>query len=224
VARRTRQLPELSVGVGLVAFALAQVSAMLWEALGASMSPGASQALRGFTLVSFSIVSVALSLFTVETFGRTAWRWAVAASIVAAGIGLRIAMFAYETSSAGAGAPHQGLRSLAAATFAAGFLWMGIEALHYHGKALRAYRIGLARPEVVTRFLVLGVGGLASGALAAGAAVAGVAGDSFAGLRWLCITAGGFVNAVTWLLTFMPPQAYRRFVEARAARAEASHG
>jgi hypothetical protein len=115
------------------------------------------------------------------------------------------------------------LRSLAAATFALSFLWMGSEALHYHGKALRAYRIGLARPELVSRFLVLGLGGLVSGVLAAGVAATGVRESSFVGVRQLFVAAGGLVNAVTWVLAFAPPEAYRRFVDARAAQREATH-
>jgi hypothetical protein len=45
------------------------------------------------------------------------------------------------------------------------FVWMGIEALLYHRKARRACEIGLVSADVVNRFLVWGLGAMASGIL-----------------------------------------------------------
>lgn len=223
VARRTRELPELSAGVGLVAFALAQLGGMLMAGLGDGLAPGASQALRGFTLFQFSLTSFGLSLFTVETFGRTAWRWALAASIVVAGVTLRIAILHYEIPILSVGTPHSAIPSIAALTFSLGFVWLGIEGLQYHRRARRAYWIGLASAQVVSRFLVLGVGGLVSGLLATAAAVTGLLDGSLVGLGRLFIVSSGLVTAVVLVLAFVPPAAYRNFIEARAARREASH-
>jgi hypothetical protein len=224
IARRTRHVPELAVGVGLTAFAVAQLGSMLAAVLAERLSPGAAQALKGVTLLSFATVVLGIAVFTVETFGRTAWRCAIATAIVLAAASVRIVLFASDAPlSTVSDKADLRLSSLAALTFALAFGWMGIEALRYFGKARGAYRIGLASPEVVSRFLVLGVGGIACGVLTAGVAASGVTGSSTE-VRRMLILVSGLVSAATWVLTFMPPAAYRRFVESHAPPVEVGHG
>jgi hypothetical protein len=223
LARHTRQLPELSAGIGLVAFALAQAIAILSSALASSLPAGALLALRGCYLAAFSLVSIGLIVFTVETFGRTAWRCALGASIILTGIAVRVAIFVYDIpangAAAGASSPPV-VQLVAGLTYALTYGWMGGEALHYHGKAQRAYRIGLASPEVVSRFWVLGTGALSAGAISLAAATVGFLGHPVT----VFLVSGALVNAVTLVLVFMPPAAYRNFVEARAAEKAAGRG
>jgi hypothetical protein len=224
IARYTRRLPELAVGVGLTAFAFAQVGSLLAAVLGERLSPGAMHALKGFTLLSFAIVVFAIAAFTVETFGRNALRCVIAMTLVVAATAVRIVLFASDAPlSTVADRGDMLVSSLAALTFALAFGWMGIEALRYFGRARGAYRIGLASPEVVSRFLVLGAGGIVCGLLTAGVAATGVTGSS-AEVRRMLILASSLVSALTWVLTFMPPAFYRRLVEAYAARGAVGHG
>jgi hypothetical protein len=224
IARHTRQLPELAVGVGLTAFALAQAGSMLTAVLGERLSPGAMHGLKGFTLLSFATVVFAIAAFTVETFGRNALRCVIGTALVVAAAAVRVVLFASDAPlSTVADRGDMLFSSLAALTFALAFGWMGIEALRYFGRVRGAYRIGLASPEVVSRFLVLGAGGITCGALTAGVAATGVTGSS-AEVRAILILASSLVSALTWVLTFMPPAAYRQFVEAYAARGTVGHG
>src|SRR5262245_9115543 len=138
VARRTRQLPEWCVGVGMLAFAGGQLGMLLSGALGQRLGPGASHALMACVLVAFVVVTTALALFTVQTFGATGWRWALFGAVVVPGVAVRVVIYSSADSlSAGPAA----LRSLAAASIASGFVWLGSEALHYYRKARRACEI-----------------------------------------------------------------------------------
>jgi hypothetical protein len=223
LARHTRQLPELSAGIGLVAFALAQAIAILSSALASHLPPGALLALRGCYLSAFSLVSIGLIVFTVETFGRTAWRCTLGASIVVTGIAVRVAIFLADVPMNGTpahGASPSLAQLVAGLTYALTYGWMGAEALHYHGKARRAYRIGLASPEVVSRFWVLGVGALSAATISVAAATVGSLGHPVT----IFLVSGALVNAVTLVLVFMPPAAYRSFVDARAAEKAAARG
>jgi hypothetical protein len=223
LAKRTRQLPETSCGVGLVAFALSQVGAILIAGL-RDASPELAQMLRVFTLANLTIASAGLSLFTMETFGRTATRWLLATAIVVTGASLRLAILHQDIPIMGTGRTNSALPSLAALTFSLGFLWLGIEGLRYQRRARRAQAIGLASAQVVSRFLVMGIGGLAAGVFATLTAAANLTHGPLADLRGLFVCASGVVTAGMVVLAFSPPAAYRRFVEARAARSVPRHG
>jgi hypothetical protein len=223
LARRTRQLPELACGVGLVAFALSQVGAIFIAGL-RDASPELSHALRAFALCNLTIASAGLSLFTVETFGRTAVRWLLAIAIVGTGASLRFVILYQDIPIMGTGQTNSVIPSVAALTFSLGFFWLGIEGLRYHGRARRAQAIGLASAQVVSRFLVMGVGSLTGGVFATLAAAANLSDGPLADLRGLFVCVSGVVTAVMVVLGFSPPAAYRRWVEARAARGVPRHG
>jgi len=223
LSRRTHGMPEISAGVGLLTFAVAQICTLVMVGAHGSLSPGASEFLRVLVLVAFTVVSTGLAAFTIYMFGPVPWRWAVGATVILAGILVRVAIFVTGTPVVGEGDAGRVLPSLAAASIAVIFLWMGIEGVAYHRKVARARVLGLTSAEVVNRFWVFGMGGLISGLLTTAVAISGFLGAMDTVGRPLILTAG-LINSVVWTLCFTPPAAYRRFIETRAARFEASHG
>lgn len=222
LSRRTREMPEASAGIGLLTFAVAEICTLVIVGAHGSMSPGMSEFFRVLTLVAFTVVSIGLALFTIFTFGQNTWRWTLAATTILSGILIRIMIFASGAAVVGEGTKDTTLQSLAAATIAFIFLWMGVEGVAYYRKAARARALGLASADVVNRFLVFGLGGLISGLMTIGVAATGLLGSMDTVGRPL-ILAAGLVNAVVWTLSFAPPAAYRRFIERQAARRETSH-
>lgn len=226
LARRTHELPELLVGIGLGAYVLAQVASSLSVALHQTMNPGVGVALFGIALMGYTAVQGAIAFFTVETFGRTLWRWGLFALVMCIGVATRLAMLVHGATSDTAAADHPFLSTAAAVSLMLVFGWAGIEAIVYHAKAQRAMKLGLAGPLVVNRLLVWGLGGMATALLILAIAVANAAGQGSTthGVNLALITAAGLVNAVTWTLTFTPPEAYRAFVGRRGAGRESTLG
>jgi hypothetical protein len=100
-----------------------------------------------------------------------------------------------------------------------GFVWTAVEAFRMHGLMKKQAALGLADPVVVNRLLLWGCVGVA-GVLAAGApAVAagfGVSTMTHAPTRLLC-AAGTLFSSVCIQLAFLPPQGYLRWVRERAS-------
>ena len=222
LSQRTGEFPEASAGVGLLTFALAQSCSLVMVGGHGSLSPGMSEFLRVLILVAFTVVSAGLAAFTVLTFGPNLWRCALAALTILAGILVRITIYARGLAVVGESGADATLPSLAAATFAFTFLWMGVEGLAYYRKVARAHALGLASAAVVNRFLVFGYGGLIAGVMTTGVAVAGLLSSMDAIGRPLILLAG-LVNSVAWTLSFAPPAAYQRFIEMQAQQREANH-
>jgi len=223
LSRRTREFPELWAGAGLLSFALAQVCTLVMVGTHGSLPPGLNVLLRVVTLLCFTTVSIGLAAFTVYTFGPNAWRWTLASFAVLSGIVVRCMMYIQDTGVVGQDAGSSPLRSLVAATVAFIFIWMGIEGVSYYRKADRARALGLASSAVVNRFLIFGVGGLISGLMTTLGSIFALS-DSMSVFVIPMILATGLVNSVVWTLSFTPPAAYQRFVEARSTAHEASHG
>jgi hypothetical protein len=101
----------------------------------------------------------------------------------------------------------------------AAFLWCALEALVYRRQLVRRLEFGLADPVVVNRFLVWGAG--SAGTVILVAMIAGMMfRDPMMGanlpLKLAIVTGLGLMNAVTWGLTFAPPEWYLAFVRRRA--------
>jgi hypothetical protein len=56
-------------------------------------------------------------------------------------------------------------RMIMSLCFATTYVWMAVEALHYHGRMRRRMALGLADATVTDRFLLWGAGAAASAAL-----------------------------------------------------------
>ena len=217
LARRTRGLPELAMGVAFVAsggigFAL-QILAQAPGSLPAAWNVPAMAG--GKLAVQLGVACQAL--FTWRVFRREAG-WArglfVAAVVALAGISVGYALAGGLGDPAYSG-PWFWLES-AAQMLATG--WGAVEALRYHALMRRRVRLGLADPVIANRFLLWGVAiGAGVVAIAVGPVIHAIGVES----PWTPLLIGvagsvAVISALAYWLTFFPPSAYRRLVARRA--------
>jgi hypothetical protein len=223
IARRTRGLPELTLGTGIFLIGgLGYPLAIATNALGPT-----HPALAAFCLVSSATLChvglTAHCVFTWKVFRQEA-SWArlltgLSGLTVAIGFAgnLRLALAASPTTMSDAQPWTLFLVTLGVLTFA----WSGLEALAYHAKLQRRLALGLGDPVVANRFLLWGAASMAS---AFGSAVnlfyaftspLSVLDPGALAISSLC----SLGSAAVMTLTFMPPAGYLRFVAARHAAA-----
>lgn len=227
IARRTRQLPELAVGVGLLSYALSQVSLVGLRALGEDGPLVWNSALLLLRICTLQTTLIGLSGFTLLTFGRTTrWRQALAAGIVgASGCAFVVLLHGLWSRLDGGPMAADQWSMLPDSCFALMFAWMGAESLRYFDRMRRRARLGLADPLLANRFLLWGGGAVVSSlcvvALIALAASGSRVGSGSAPLAAL-VTFAGLVNALVWWLSFTPPRWYAHWM--RAASEEPARG
>lgn len=228
LAGKTRKLPELCMGLGLCAFALAQVSRLAFAGFGDRVGPELALALYVVMEIGYLLTQIGICLFTAGVFApHSRWRWALFAGIVALAAVSRSMMVFRSVPGLLDGDPHQTVPfwdPAAVASFAVGFGWMAAESLRYHALLRRRLALGLADPVVVDRFFVWGIGAAATCVLVTlllGLYLNGMTLMANSVAASVLATLSGLVFAVIPCLTFAPPAAYLRFVERRAARSGA---
>jgi len=100
-------------------------------------------------------------------------------------------------------------------------LWGSIEALRYWRMMRRRTRLGLADAVVTNRFFLWGVGAGAAGVgTAVGFAAQLVIGRPALEVPWVTLSSSmhGLTAAIAMSLAFLPSEAYRRFIQERAAQ------
>jgi len=194
-------------GAGLVSFAVG-------DAIGAGASALVRAAIVGGDFFERLALSL-LYLFVWFVFRRRD-RWAKI--VIAAGIALLAMSFAFELTTGNL--PYHDSRSLAyqisQLVFALPFLWSAIESRVYHLRIRKQVSLGLTDPMVCNRFLLwsAATAAFAGNCFAAWAAsIAGATGHgglegAFSILRGVLY----LLVAVTIVIGFYPPAAYRRFV------------
>jgi hypothetical protein len=222
VARRTRGLPELAMGVGLLCVTALGLPLTAVARLPGVVATPAGDALFGVGL-AFSLTGILLvHVFTWRVF-RPDSAWA-RAGLVLAGAALVVEWLGMMHAS-GRGTtleeilPHTRPWAIAVvATVAVAFTWTAAESLHYHALLRRRMALGLADPVVANRFLLWAVGGVATALLCVALVACMRAG--LAPLRHpvplAIISVAGIATSVAWSLAFLPPTAYLRWVRARA--------
>jgi len=218
LARRTRELPELVMGLGLflmggVSYPLT-VLAFHAESLGI---PARSALLAGYMVLN-SLGMTALACFTRRVF-RPRAPWSAAAVVaVAAGYGAAAIVQVMGPGLEELVRTQKGPWNASLFVAVATPLWAGGESLLYHRKLRKRLALGLAEPVVVDRFRLwclamwsasamtsLSIGlermGISVTASAAGGLVLGLLGLVVGGSLWLA---------------FFPPEAYLRRVRRTA--------
>jgi hypothetical protein len=218
LARRTRQAPELAMGLAFVlsaaiGFPALTAAAVLGETGG---SPTVAHALMaGGTLSTFcGYVGLAVGCWRIY---RPSARWPLAP--IAAGTAVVLAASATVLVSTGdAGTATRdaafwcgvGVGSLT-------FAWNALESFLLHGQLRRRLVLGLADPEVVNRILMWGVGSAAAFAMTLhGFALRIAVGPVVSDEQRVLASLLGMVAAVAIGLAFFPPAAYRRRFAAAA--------
>jgi hypothetical protein len=218
LARRTRQLPELAMGTGLVLIAGLGYPLMMLARFGEFLPEQA----RLILLVGYQFCQIIgisfVALFNWRVFRPTS-RWAgVLVAAVPTGMlgcflgqvlspGLRAFMYANE-----------GIWTLSSPLTIFPLGWAGLESLRYHLLLRKRQRLGLADALVTDRFRLWAIGTLTA---------AGMSAYSFTSLMLgidvnvrpegpAILGAFGVIAACSLWLAFLPPAAYRRRFEACA--------
>lgn len=221
--RRTGGGPELALGAGLAATVLALPASIAGVALGLG-GPLVERGLFVVGALGSTSTVVAFFAFTQLVFhpgSRVARILVALAAMVAAasGVGLVHAKLADWGVT-----PNPATRPWLMALLglvAVGLTWTGVEALRYWWRLRRRLALGLADPVVVNRFLLWGLGTLLSVAALAVIAVSKMSGLVVVShpIPRLATGVSGTALALTWYLTFLPPDRYLAWVRGRTREA-----
>jgi hypothetical protein len=215
---KTRQLPELCIGLGIV---LISVVGMPLAALGRLPNTVGTRFGDVVFAVGLSLVCSGIALlfaFTWRVF-RAEALWArlamLAASLAMAALALGLIHAASQGSTLSEVLPRTrpwavGIVSMVVLAFA----WGGFEALRYFFLLRRRQALGLADPVVTNRFLLWAIADWTAVVLCGSVASFLLAGKAVLidPLALCTIALAGTVMSVTWYLTFFPPVAYLRYV------------
>ncbi len=222
LARRTRQLPELALGSGLllIAFVGMPLSA-------AGRAPGIVGTPLGHTLFAIGIMFVVcgagnLFVFTWKVFrprDKRAAAFVAAAWMVLLLLGVSIATVTSRSAELAEILMLARPWSLAImGALALQFSWSGAESIACYRKARRRLALGLADPVVVNRFLLWGISSVSAALLCGGLILCALANlvivrDT---IPLTILAATGTITCLTWSLTFFPPRVYQKYLRSRA--------
>jgi hypothetical protein len=220
LAARTRQLPELLMGVGVLGIGPVGFGGIVAAMAVAPGSPGAARALGCAATLAVAIGVAAKYVFNWRIYRPTSPLAAAACLSGIAGLAGAIVLEGAATGFSPLSWQGAGWHVLRSALQVGCLLWGASEALLYWGKMRRRVRLGLADPLLANRFLLWGVGAGAAGLGSAIGVVAQLAtGRPPLEQAWVTISSSlhGLVSACALWLAFVPPQAYRRRIRGAAS-------
>jgi hypothetical protein len=221
LAARTRELPELLMGIGVLGIGPVGFGLLV----GASVA-AASPLLQQF-LLWIGTLAVASGVLAKYVFNWRVYHPQSAIArfvVIAAGVALFGSSF-YSGITGGL-VPQSTIAPLALLRNSLQIgclLWGAAESLRYWSKMRLRLRLGLADPVVTNRFLMWAIGAFAAGfGTAVGTAAQVVTGKNTFEVGWVMASSSlhGLVAAVAIGLAFIPPASYRRWVRTRS---EAAH-
>lgn len=218
VARRTRMLPELLLGISLVASGVGQGFGQLGQRV-IWTTPGAFATTMSALTFGFVVLgSMALFVVVWRIYhpGRTygAWVCCLALPLLGLSFGMRVATGDFATNDLISPGMllHQALRI-------ALFSWASVEALHYQAKLRRRLVLGLADPVAMNQITMWGLSSIGmvglDGIITWNLFVMGRPALSHPTSTALILFLALAVSLCTWL-AFFPPQALRARLVARA--------
>ena len=215
--RRTRKLPELLMGLGVLGIGPVGFGCMLVGVVTLSNPPIANASFGAGTVAVF-IGVMAKCIFNWRVYRRQS----VAAMIVTIGVGAMMLTILTMHAIDGQWAPTEAMAwdSLARSLSQVGcLLWGSAESLYYWTRMRRRMKLGLADSVLVNRFLMWGVGaGFAGAGTGIGVMAEIITSVPALEIPWVVSTSAafGFVAAVSIYLAFIPPERYVRFVRSHA--------
>jgi hypothetical protein len=217
--RRTRELPELLIGLGVLGIGPVGFGFITVGELFVAGAPGLAQSLIGTGLAAMSVGSGAKYVFNWRVYHP---RNRVLRTLVVIACGLLAFCLAWEYVDTGFRTLVRPPRSyfLRIGLQVGCLLWGSGEALRYWDRMRRRVRLQLADPVVSNRFLLWGLG---AGAAGVGSAVGGFmqwwTQLPPLELPWVMLSSSlhGLAAAVAMWLAFVPNATYTRWIRARAA-------
>jgi hypothetical protein len=219
LAARTRQLPELLMGVGVLGIGPVGFGGIVAAMALVERAPAASGALAAAATAAVAAGVAAKYVFNWRIYRPTSRAAAAACAAGIAGLLAALALEARATGFSPLAWQGSGWHLLRSALQVGCLLWGASEALVYWGKMRRRVRLGIADPLLANRFLLWGVGAGAAGVGSAIGAVAQLAtGSAPLEQTWVTMSSSlhGLVSACALWLAFVPPRAYREWVRAGA--------
>lgn len=220
---RTRELPELSLGLGLGLLATVSIPC---AAIG--RAPATLDLFIGELSFALSMIAATLGISLLFVFTLRVFRWqSKAARAFVAAISLALMFIAIRINTInfiyiGLDEILPRLRpytlGLVGITVVL-FTWSAVESFSYHARLRRRLALGLADPVLVNRFWLWGFASVTTAALVLGILVC-------IGLGMVIIrepvpltgiAVAGSLMSVTWYLTFFAPERYKERLRARAA-------
>ena len=214
---RTRQLPELLMGIGVLGIGPVGFGCMLVGVV-SSANPTIANAAFGVGTIAVAMGVMAKCIFNWFVYRRNS----IPAMIVTIGVGALMLTILVVNALDGLWAPSDAMswddlsRSLAQVGC---LLWGSGESLYYWSQMRRRQKLGLADSIIVNRFLMWGVGaGFAGAGTGIGVAAEIMTGVPTLQIPWVISTSSafGFIAAVSIYLAFIPPKRYVRYVRSRA--------
>ena len=222
--QRTRQIPELTLGAGLLALSLSMPVTAIGRLPATVLEPG------GRICFSAGLFAIALGLALMVYFNYHVFRrgqaWAqvlyLAISVLLFGSVAYMSLqnFLGDSVDVIKLAMRPGTLALLG-TIMLCFGWAGIESLLRHGAQKRQMALGLGDPVVANRFWLWGVASVASSLLLLVLIVCVMTGMTIirepAPLTAMAMA--GCIMSASWYLTFFAPERYQRFIRERAPAA-----
>ncbi len=220
---RTRQIPELLIGIGVLGIGPVGFGLAVAAGLVAESRPGVGAVLVGIGTLAVAIGAGAKFAFNWRVYHPESR--VVGVIPIAAGPILLAAWLTEGATGrfvvADAASPATLIRT---SLQIACLLWGSGEALRYWTMMRRRVRLGLADPVVANRFLLWGIGAGAAGIGSfIGVAVQVAAGTAAGQVSWAMMSSSlhGLIAAIALWFAFVPPDFYRRFIQDRAPRSAA---
>lgn len=221
LARRSRQLPELCVGLGLLMVGAIGYPLSLVVRVG--LSGAAASIVTAISVCASAGGSMAIYFFTWSVFRRNA-AWAKGLCAAASAALLAYAadgVFRAFTEAPGWLGTVDGWFVVIQVTTVFSYAWTAVESLHYYRMLRRRLTLGLADPVVANRFYLWFLSGVfasaGSGIVTILAALGSQPYDSVLGRA--AVGMGGLGASIVLALAFVPPGAYLRWI-ARSARTQ----
>jgi hypothetical protein len=215
--RRTRQLPELLMGIGVLGIGPIGFGAMTIGAVSMSNPPVEN---AGYAIGTVAVGGGVLA--------KCAFNWivyrrnSILAMAVTCGIGMLILVVIGSHVLDGQWAPRTAMAwdTLSRSLTQVGCLFWGSgESLYYWSRMRKRLKLGLADSVIVNRFLMWGLGaGFAGVGTGIGVTAEIATGIPTLQIPWVVSTSSvfGFAAAVSIYLAFVPPERYLRFVRGNA--------
>jgi hypothetical protein len=224
LASRTRQLPELAIGLSLFLAGGIGYPLIVLARLATTWPTGVRTGIFVVSMLLGLVGTLCACLFNQRVFRPGAlWAKGLIAALAVTQVGLLIFQ-AVTPGLAAAALFNEGLGArLFTATHGVPLAWAAFESARYSAQLSRRVKLGLADPVVADRVKLWGISMGSSLVINLAATIGALRGVDFAAtsLGALVIAPLGLVSAIAICLAFLPPQAYLRRVTARAAASAA---